>query len=244
MRESAQPRQISINSLIAAALVHSSQIRVFSDAPLIRDTGIIEADAAFDWAAFMESTWDDTNEPVGSTLTTGGPNQFRNQRAEYELGFRKTNTLGGNVEATQRYGFEDSNSVFFVPAPQGTSRLTLSYTQPLLRGAGRYYNTSLVVLAQFEAGIARDEFSRELQAQLLDVARAYWSLYQERSALLQRQRLFERGKGILVDLEHRQTIDAVTNQVVRARAAVAARKSDLFRAAAAVKNAEGRIRAR
>ena len=38
-------------------------------------------------------------------------------------------------------------------------------------------------------------------------------------------------------------MDAVTNQIVRARAAVTARESDLYRSEAAVKNAEGRIRA-
>ena len=38
-------------------------------------------------------------------------------------------------------------------------------------------------------------------------------------------------------------IDVVENQLVRAGSAVASRKSDLYRSAAAVKNAEARIRA-
>lgn len=243
MRNTAMPRNVSINGLVAAALEHSSQIKVISDSPLIRDTAIIEADAAFDWATFMETAWNDTNEPVGSTLTTGGPPRFRDSRFDFEAGLRRQTGLGGQFEAGQRYGHENSNSIFFVPNDQGTSRLTLSYTQPLLRGAGRAYNTSLIVLAQIDSAIARDDFSRQLQEHLLEITRSYWTLYLERASLLQRQRLYDRGQEILQELEYRETIDAVQNQIVRARAAVASRKSDLFRAAAAVKNAEGRIRA-
>ena len=31
----------------------------------------VEADAAFDWNAFVDSLWEDKSDPVGSTLTTG-----------------------------------------------------------------------------------------------------------------------------------------------------------------------------
>ena len=243
LRQTALPKAVSINGLISAALTHSAQVQVLSDSPLIADTAIVEADAAFDWTAFMETAWNETNEPVGSTLTTGGPNRFRNSRVDYEYGIRRQLGVGGQFEVGQRYGHENSNSVFFVPNNQGTSRLTLSYTQPLLRGAGRYYNTSLILLAQIDSAVARDDFARQLQEHLLEVTRAYWSLYLERSALLQRQRLHDVGKKILVDLEVREEIDALANQIVRARSAVASRKSDLYRAAAAVKNAESRIRA-
>jgi outer membrane protein TolC len=245
MRHTAQPHPISVDQLVAAALECSAFVRVLSDAPLIRDTAIIEADAAFDWKAFMETAWNDVDEPVGSTLTTGGPpgSRFKNQLFEYDWGVRKQNTLGGRFEIGQRYGWERSNSAFFVPNNQGTARLTLSYSQPLLRGAGTVYNTGLVLLAQIDATMSRQEFSRELQNHLLEVSRAYWSLYLERGGLLQRQRLYNRGKEVLENLEHRQEIDAVTNQIVRAQAAVTARRSNLYRAAAAVKNAEGRIRA-
>ena len=154
LRSSVDVRDISVNSLISAALKYSAQVRVISDTPLIRDTAIIESDATFDWAGFMETNWYDTNEPVGSTLTTGGPERFENQLFEYEYGLRKQTASGGQVEVGQRYGYEDSNSIFFTPNNQGTSRLTLSYTQPLLRGAGRIYNTSVVLLAQIESGAA------------------------------------------------------------------------------------------
>lgn len=241
-KRSAQAVSVGVNTLLMSALRNSAQIRVFSDLPLIRETAITEADAAFDWMGFIETRWDDTNEPVGSTLTTGGPPRFENQNFNYSFGSRRRNTLGGQLEFSQRIGYQDNNSVFFLPNNQGTSRLTVSYTQPLMRGRGRAYNTSLTVLAQIDTKIARDEFSRQLQSHLLEVTRAYWSLYLERAGLLQRQRLLGRAEEILGDLERRQSLDTVNSQVVRARAAVESRRAEILRAEMAVRNAESRIR--
>ncbi|MCA9264755.1 MAG: TolC family protein [Planctomycetales bacterium] len=243
MRRSSQPLPVDVDELVTLALRYSHQIRVFSESPLIRDTSTIEADAHFDWTGFLETMWNDIDEPVGSRLTTGGPPRFQDHKWDYEMGVRKRTTTGGNFELSQEYGFENNNSTFFIPNNQGTARLTVGYTQPLARGAGQKYNTGFIVLAQIDADIARDELSRQLQTHLLAVYRAYWTLYRERAALLQKQRLFKRAEGILEELEYRREIDALASQLVRARAAVASRKSDLFRAAASVKNAEGQIRA-
>ncbi|MDH3717350.1 MAG: TolC family protein, partial [Planctomycetota bacterium] len=140
-------------------------------------------------------------------------------------------------------GFENSNSSFFIPQDQGTAQLRLSYTQPLWRGAGRVYNTGLIVLAKIDTKIAEDEFSRQLQSHLLEVTRAYWGLYLERGTLLQKKKLYEGARGILDQLEPRVELDAPKNQIARARAAVTARQTDLLRAEMAVRNAEAKIRA-
>ena len=242
-RAASQAVPVTLDSLLYSALRNSAQIRVFSDLPLIRETAISEADAAFDWTGFMDTRWDDINEPVGSTLTTGGPPRFEDQQLSGAIGLRRRNPLGGQIEVSQRFGWQQNNSVFFVPNDQGTSRLTVSYTQPLMRGRGRVYNTSLTVLAQIDTKIARDEFSRQLQSHLLEVTRAYWSLYLERAALLQKRRLLASAEVILGDLERRQSLDTVASQVVRARAAVESRRAEILRAEMAVKNAESRIRA-
>ncbi len=245
MHVSQQPMLVSLESLILGALMHSSQVKVFSDLPLIRRTAIVEADAAFDWTAFLNTRWNDISEPVGSTLTIGpgGGSRYSDHKWEYEMGLKKRVITGGEVSLRQEFGWEDTNSTFFIPPTQGTSRLALNFTQPLLRGAGKCYNTSLIVLAEIDAAIAEDELSRQLQSHLLEVVRAFWALYLERGSLLQKQRLYDRAKDILAQLEPRIEIDAPLNQVKRARAAVAARKADLFRAQAAIRNAEARIRA-
>lgn len=233
---------ISLESLITSALEHSAQIQVYKELPLIRETAIMEADASFDWTSFVESRWNDINEPVGNLLTTN-EDRFSDHNLNTSVGARRKNTLGGQFEVSQRFGQQNTNSQFFIPHNQATTRLTLGYTQPLLRGAGKVYNTSLTVLAAIEKGVADEELSNQLQNHLLEVARAYWGLYLERGNLLQRRRLYERAQAIYDALSQRAHIDALKSQIVRARSAVTSRRADILRAEMAVKNSESRIRA-
>ena len=242
-RQGATVMPISLESLLVRALEHSSQIKVYSDLPLIRETAIREAEAAFDTSGFLESRWDDTNDPVGNTLTTGGDARYKNNQFSGGAGLRQRTLVGGKLELSQRIGWQDTNSTYFVPDQQGTAKLALSYTQPLMRGRGKVYNESLIVLAQIDTDVSEDEFSRQLQAHLLEVARGYWSLYLERALYVQKQRSLARAEDVLKQLSARAEIDAVTSQIQRAEAEVATRQSEFIRAGMAVQNAEDRIRA-
>ncbi|NNJ26984.1 TolC family protein [Alienimonas chondri] len=234
---------ITLQNLLARAVNHSAQIRVFAELPEIRRTSITEADAAFDWHTFAEGRWDDVTDPVGNTLTTGGAERFEDHHLAGSAGLRRRNRLGGRVEAAQRLGWQDTNSTFFQPDQQGTTRLSLSYTHPLMRGQGLAYNTALTVLATIDTDVATDEFHRQLQSHLLEVTRAYWGLSLERSVLVQKRASLARAEEIARRLNLRREIDAVASQIARAEAAVAARRAELVRSEAAVRNAEGRIRA-
>jgi len=238
--EGAMP--LSLEQTLISALAHSRQIRVFSELPLIRETAIIEADAAFDWHAFIDSRWDDHSEPIGNVLTAGsGVRRFEDHNLVASAGLRRRTVTGGSLEAAQRFGYQHNNSTYFVPDPQGTSRLSL-FTQPLLRGRGKRYNTSLTVLASIDKGVAEDEFRRQLEAHLLEVARSYWALYLERAVLYQKINSFIRGTQVYDRLKRRRNIDAPVSQIVSAEASLKQRQSELERARAAVKNAESRLR--
>lgn len=243
LRPGAAPLPLTLESALMLAIAHSSQVQVFADLPLIRRTAIVEAAAAFDWSAFLESRWDDRSDPVGSTLTTGtAATRYLDERLTNATGLRKRTRHGGQFELAQRSGWQQTNSSFFVPNPQGTARLSLSYTHPLLRGAGRPYNESLILLAAIDTEIAHDEFLRQLQSHLLEVTRAYWGLNLERENLLVRRRSHERAEATLQQLRRRAAVDAVAAQVARADAETATRRSQWIRAEFAVRNAESRMR--
>lgn len=242
LRPQSQPVSISLESLLASALNYSAQIRVYCELPLIRETSVTELQAAFDPVSFVESRWDDLNDPVGNTLTTGGPNRYINRQLTSIAGLRQKTLVGGNLEVTQRLGMQDTNSNFFVPGQQGTMKFAITHTQPLLRGRGQTYNQSLIVLAQMDRDVAEGEFSSQLQTQLVEVCKAYWDLYGERSVWVQKRRSLQRAERILQMLKSRVEIDAVASQVQRAEAEVATRQSELIHSELAVQNAESRIR--
>ncbi|MCA9078991.1 MAG: TolC family protein [Planctomycetaceae bacterium] len=244
LRREAHTYPLSLEQVLVSTLNCSKQVQVFSELPLIRETAIVEADAAFDWSMFLESRWRDLSDPVGSTLTAGpGVTRYSDHHFTGSAGLRKRTLSGAQLEVRQDVGWQDTNSVFFVPDQQGTSRLVLSFTQPLLRGHGEVYNTSLICLAQIDSEIAHEEFLRQLQSHLLEVTRAYWALYLERGTLYQKLNSYRRAKEIVKRLSMRQALDASAIQVQAAEAALTERRAELLRADAAARNAEARLRA-
>ena len=233
---------VDVSDLVIAALAHSPTVTAIELEPAIRRTALVEEDAAFDWGGFVETTYDDINEPVGNTLTTGGPGRFKDRNAIGSTGFRKQTRSGGEAEISQQVGWQTTNSRFFIPDEQGNSRLALSFTQPLLAKNGKAYNNSRIVLARLDGQMADQEAQEKLQQHLLDVATAYWDLYRARAVYLQRMRVLAKAEAILAKLEGRQQVDALPRQVLRARAAVSARRTEIVRATTEIRNAEAVLR--
>ena len=237
------PAPVSLDSLIQRALKNSPHIQVAATQPHIQQTVLLEESSRFDWSSFLESTYDDQNEPVGNTLTLGN-NDTRLQQREWfaEGGIRRQTRTGGEFELSQRFGTLDNNSQFLLPPDQGTSRIVLNYRQPLLRGRGQAVNESLIVLANINLNAASDEFLSNIQQHLTDLTETYWELVRARSELLQRNQLLIAAEKILNQLEGRSEVDALERQIFRARSAVAKRKAEIARSITSVKNAESRIR--
>lgn len=234
---------VDVDSLVTGALQYSPQILGFRTQPEIANSVLTAESAAFDWTSFVEARWNDLNDPVGNTLTTGNNStRFVDQIATNTVGLKRRNEQGGQIDISQKLGWQDNNSSFFVPRPQGTARLMVNYTQPLLNGAGVAYNQSRIVLAQIELNRSFDVVQEELQEHLIRVTEAYWDLYRSRVVFLQRQRVYDRAEYIQETLEGRADIDALQRQMNRAKAAVASRRSEIVRAQTAIRNAESRLR--
>ena len=229
--------------LYLRTLQHSAQLKVFSDIPLIRETSILEAQGRFDPHAFAEARYNSLDEPVGSTLRTGGPERFSEQETFARVGVRDVLPTGGRLELAQRIGGKDNNSVFFVPDEQASTRFTVSFTQPLLNGGGLDYNRSTVAIAKLDSSIAEDEFRRQVESHLLEVTRAYWELYRARAELLQRRKLAESTAAVVAEIESRRDIDTLASEQAKARAALALRAAESVRAELAVRNSQARIAA-
>lgn len=236
---------IDSNSLVYEALQNSPRIQAISQTPLIRELQIVEADSEFDPVHYVQSQFEDRVDPVGNQLTVGnGENFLKDNIWNADAGFRKKARNGAQWELNQRLGFQNSNSNFFVPQDQGTATLALNVTQPLLRGRGKYYNESQILIAQATNGAAWQSFQADLQDELVGVMSAYWDLYLTRSIYLQKLRNVERGQKILSRLEGRKGLDSLPSQITRARSSVQTRRTELANAARDVLNAETEVRRR
>ncbi|MCO8121378.1 TolC family protein [Stieleria sp. TO1_6] len=234
---------VQSDMLILSALRHSPRIAALNENVTIANTSITRAAAEFDPTAFVESRFVRTSVPTGSSLEAGvNRDRLREENFSMSGGLRRRTETGAQFEIGQQIGLRDSNSQFFTPANQGNSRLTLSFDQPLLNGAGKAINCSLIVLAKIDTQIAIENTTTVVQDHLLAVNEAMWNLYFQRTSLLLRIRHLELATAIHDWLENRQDLDALTSQVKRAEAAVATRKSELARAVTAIRNAEDQLR--
>ncbi len=243
LRISASPLGMTLDNAILGTLMHSPQVHILADSAQIQRTVIDQAAATFDPRTFMQTNYIDTSDPVGSLLTTGGASRFLDQNWNYTAGLRQRTSTGAQVELSQRLGFQENNSIYFVPNPQGTVKTALSLTQPLLQGSGKAYNSSLIVLAEISANVAHDEMSKDLQDVLFKVHQAYWEVYLQRAVLLQKRKLYWQAVQILDELNSRRDVDVLGSQLVRARAAVATRQAATIRFQTEVQNAEAKLRA-
>lgn len=235
-------QNITLEELYVRTIQNSAQIRVFSDLPLIRETGIQEAKGAFDTNTFLSAKFGRRDEPVGNTLTTGGASRFKQDEWEFEAGVRKKFVAGTEVSLSQKMFRTDNNSIYYVPNPQSRGSLELNVVQPLLKGAGVGYNRAIIKIAKIDSEIAMSEFIRQSESHLQEVARAYWSLYAARVTYLQKLKLLEETGKLADEVKARSQLDAQGAQIFRAQSAVASRKADLIRSEAAIRNAQDRLK--
>lgn len=231
------------DSLLLEALQHSFRISAINESICIARTGITRAAADFDPTAFVESKFIRTSVPTGSALDAGNNvARLREEDFAFSGGVRRKTLTGAEFEFGQQIGLRDSSSQFFTPPNQGNSRLTLSFNQPLLAGAGKAFNRSLIVLAKLDTRIASENATTTIQNHLLSVQESMWNLHFQRASMLLRIRHLNQAKSIHEWLERRQGLDALQSQLKRAEAAIATRESELSRAVTAIRNAEDQIR--
>ncbi|HBE69263.1 MAG TPA: hypothetical protein DDW52_14030 [Planctomycetaceae bacterium] len=243
IRHPSQPVTIDLNQLFVLTAAYSGKVQAVAQTPWVNRTLIAQAQGAFDPVLYTDARFDSISDPVENTLTTGGPPRLEDDIVGVDTGLRGQTRRGTSYNVGQRLGHKNSNSTFFVPNNQGSSRLFANLTQPLLRGRRIDVNRGLVLTAQFDTQAAEAAFRAALQKQLFQVADVFWSLYFERAALLQRIRHIEAAKSIVSRLEGRVVHDTTRNQILRARAAVASRTAEIANADAQIRNLESRMRA-
>ncbi len=241
MNKNSAPIYETLDGVVLRAIRNSSQIKVFSDLPLIRKTVIEEAKGKFDFHVFARSKYELTDEPVGDDLKTGGEKRFEEHDWVFEAGINKQLKSGGEFEISQQIERLDNNSRYMNPHDQGIAKLALTFKHPLLNRFGYQYNLSQIAVAQIDHKVALEEFTRQVSSHILEVERSYWGLYMERANLAQKKRLVKMAKDVVTELEARRTIDVLATELLQAQAVLAARHADSIRAEQAVRNAEGKL---
>lgn len=230
-----------VGELFVRTISHSSQMKVFADLPLIRRTTIQEADGEFDTHAYANGHLSDVDEPVGDTLKTGGPDRYHEQNKGVAFGLSRKFVPGTEVKVEQQFNRFDNNSEFLDPHRQSRTRTGITITQPLLKGFGPAYNYAPEDLAKIDFASAGEELQRQISGHLLEVVRAYWGLYMERSLYLQKQKLAQKTEEIYQKMQTRVALDVQPSLLARTKSQILAHKLDADEAKFSILNAQSRL---
>jgi outer membrane protein TolC len=188
--------QLSLDDAIKIALENARVIRVVAGTAAvasgqtiydaaITNTTIDQVQATFDPVFKANNTWSRTNTPFGE-FDPANPGQSLiastpTDTFASDVGLTKTNVLGGkwSLDWTEN-PTRIANPGPFPLNPQTPSAVTLSYTQPLLQGAGFRVNMAPIVIARLNTEQSFFQYKDSVQQLVRGTIEAYWTLVQAR----------------------------------------------------------------
>jgi len=250
-------RPLSLDEAIRIALEHAEVVRVLAGDlavssgstiydPAIANTAIDDERARFDPFVDVQNGWNQTESP-SAFFNPFDP--FRSgfagtkaQDHQVNVDLSQTNLGGG----TARYRFGNTWTQFqpgvFPLNPQNRFSNDISYTQPLMRGAGVDANSVPIVLARIDTERSYFQFTDSVQELVRGVIAAYWSLVFARTDEWARRIQVEQSEEAYKRAEARQRFEfADIREVAQARSALARFRANLISARANVLQREAAL---
>lgn len=156
-------------------------------------------------------------------------------------------TLQGKIPWGTQYQMKmsvvEEQSTYSANESEFSGGLTLSITQPLLRGRGPKANLARIRIAKNSRVIAENQLMSQVMTSVSDVVKAYWDLVGAEQQLIVRETSLENAQR-LMDINQRRLDIGIgaALEVVQAKASVAQRTSDVIAARNQVWLAEDRLK--
>ena len=99
-----------------------------------------------------------------------------------QASYTQTFMTGTNIFAGFTSNRSSTNNSFFFLNPYVNSTVTLQFTQPLLRNAGRFANTAPLIIARRVLQQSRASFEAQVNDAILQVVTEYWTVVQARGS--------------------------------------------------------------
>jgi len=105
-----------------------------------------------------------------------------------QASYTQTFITGTNIFAGVSSNRNSTNNAFYFLNPYVSSTVTLQFTQPLLRNAGRFANTAPLIIARRTLQQSRASFEAQVNDAILQVVTQYWTVVQARGSFDVEQR--------------------------------------------------------
>jgi outer membrane protein TolC len=202
------PQEMSLDDAIRIALANSKVVRILAGTtavasgqtiydPAIVNTTVDQARAAFDPVITANNTFSRSEVPAAISDPTNPLNTIitgtRVDNYDLGLGITKKTATGGTLGLN--YADNVARTAGFAPLnPQARSAMTLSYSQPLLQGAGVDVNLAPIVIAQLNTERSFFQLKDAVQELVRSVTEAYWAVVFARTDVWARRQQVEQGE--------------------------------------------------
>ncbi len=230
--------QLSLEEVVFLASQQAPALAQARIRGLAAEGGVMEAGGVFDPVLFADITYNFSEQPAGGFFSAFGNTKVK--RYDANQGIRKALTTGGTVSLQFTESYDDSN---FLADTQADAAVTLSFTQPLLRGGWQLTGTQALRQAEF----ARDRDLAAIRQAGVDVVQAavdaYWNLAFAYADMDVKERSLQLAEELKALTEAKYRVGAVAEvEVVQTDADIASRRDALLTARNSVEQAADALR--
>jgi len=186
--------ELTLEQCRALTLENNLDLKVQLINPAVAAERVSEQEAQFEAAFYSNLTFSKTDTPTASFL-----DEISGSQIDYTstgLGVQVPLRTGGTVTFDLADNRSKTGSPYSVYDPSYGSDLSVSISQPLLRGAGKRANTYAIRIAEYEQQIIDARTKLEVIRVIADVDRVYWRLYAAKRELDVRKKQYDLAKAL------------------------------------------------
>jgi outer membrane protein TolC len=178
--------RLGLRDAILLALLHNSGIQIEEAQVETQKFGVLSAHSPFD--PLIQSTLNINrySSPTYSQLQgagTSGTVALNTLTQSGLLSYTQTFHTGTTFETSLSASKSSTNSSYNFFNPVYSSTLNFQFTQPLLKGAGRFANMAPLLIARRALDQSRASFEAQVNDAVLQTIDAYWNVVQAQGSL-------------------------------------------------------------
>ncbi len=228
---------LNLEAAYAMALARNLNLQIGRFGIATSDTGILRESGLFDPMLTASVGSNDATSPTSSDLE--GANILTSRATRFALGLAQVLPTGTQLSLDSSTVRSETNNFFVFLNPRWTTDLTLSLTQPLLRGFGTTVNRSGIVVARNLRDQSVAGFEQQVTSVLRQVEDAYWDYVAARRAVAVSQQSLDLATRLLNETKERVNVGtSAPIDIIQSESGVATRRQDVITAGNTASNTE------
>ncbi len=232
---------LSLGNCIVKAMENNLGVAIEVLSPELADIAVAQASEKFMPSLSLNFSKSDQNQASYSWLDASG--QLQTTYNDYSMQVDQQIPTGGNLSIRLNSSMYDTNRTGMTINPSFRSRLTFSFSQPLLKDFGPKMSRKDIIVAKNNLMISEKDFKKAIQDTVYNVEEAYWNLVYAIEDLKVKQQSLHLAEDLLA--KNRRAVEVGTMapiEIINAQASVAQQEANILAAEAQVKNNEDRLR--